>query len=662
MSLQEQDHLIIAAQKKRRIGVFVLSSLVMTALIIYLLWLFVAQGFQIAVIPENVANIAQVSVKQGTGLVLDNKVYLFGSTATLQVSAPKYLTAEVALTKQSPAIVQVQLTPAPVSVVVTSVPSLQDTLWQVNGQTVSQSSSLTWQGQPGSILVEARHPWFEPSKLNLKGEPADIILEEINLIPLKGQLVIQSNPSGAEIKVNGKSVGETPVTFPEYGGEHTIEVALSGYQMIEDLVEINGDTPAPLRNYQLQPEQGQLSIELTPGGGVLLANNQPVAATMRLDANETHEIRYEKAGYKGFKTKVFLKPSEQQTLAITLEPEFGKVRLTANVPAQVESNGTLVGSTPLTLSLQTFRQELRFIKPGFRTVVQSVNPKLNSTVALHAEMLSEFDARRAEGKPLFISGLGIEVKRFTPAAFTMGSPDNEPYRRRNEHRISVDFSRAIWVSKHEITEAQYAAYTGDSANSSDMPVTDVSWLEAAAYCHWLSIQEGLPPFYLFENGQLKGIDKQARGYRLLTEAEWEWLAKVAHRRVPTTFSWGSQESLPKDYGNYADESVAAEGKFTFAKYHDGVEQKASVGSFKADRTGLYDLDGNVSEWVHDRFTLLPPKTGTIQRNYLGMERGTGHVIKGGNYESGRFRDLRVAKRDEGTEPSNTVGFRIARYH
>lgn len=661
------DNEILAARQKRRVGVFTLSVVGGVLLLSYLIWLFLAKGYQIDVAPEDAKVSSSVQLKSGVGFIMGNNVYTFTGNTVVTVSADKYVSQDLVITPDSPAIILITLMPAPVQLNLSVTPAVEAE-WRVNGRLVGSAAAIEDAVSPGEISVNVSHPWFEPYQWQFDAGPAENVVQAISLIPVSGRIDIASEPAGAKVFIFDELMGETPLTIERPGGEYTVNLTLPGYQNTQDVIEIKQKNLHPSRRYLLTPEQGVLQFSLQPEGGLLSVNNAPVTDdSISVDANVRHQLKYEKQGYKSLTQNITLKPGEQRQMAFNLEPEYSRVNLTSSLPAEVLINGKSSGTTPLTLTLQTVQQDIQFVKSGYRTVAKTLTPQAGKTAQIFAQMLSEFDARRKEGRPLFISEQGIEMKKFRPRAYVMGSPDNEPYRRRNEHRISVDFDRQIWVSKHEITEGQFAVFDSapDQANSgqanSDLPVTNITWMQAAAYCHWLSVQEGLEPFYLFENQQLVGINGDARGYRLLTEAEWEWLAKIANRRAPTQYSWGARERIPEQYGNYADATVQAAGKFSFEKYDDGFAEKAPVGSFKTNRTGLFDLDGNVAEWVHDRYTLQPPDTSRTYQNYLGMQRGTTHVVKGGSYETGRFRDLRVARRDEGSEASATVGFRIARY-
>jgi formylglycine-generating enzyme required for sulfatase activity len=332
------------------------------------------------------------------------------------------------------------------------------------------------------------------------------------------------------------------------------------------------------------------------------------------------------------------------------------------VPAALSINGNSTQKSPVSARFLAVKQSVTASAQGFRSASTSFTPQANKTNNVNINLLTEFAARKAEGKPLFINTLGIAMRKFNGDAFTMGSPANETGRRRNEHQVDLDFSRPFWVSEKEITQTQFSAFLGASTGvNSNLPITGISWLEAAQYCNWLSQQEGLPVFYRFNNGRYMGADVSSNGYRLPTEGEWEWLAKKAKRAVSTVYVWGNQEKLRDNQGNFADKSMNTAQLIFFDDYEDGKAGPADVGSFKADRIGLYDLDGNVSEWVHDYYTTSLPDMSKRHLDYLGAARGESWVIKGGNYETGRLRELRAAFREFSSSGKETIGFRIARY-
>lgn len=652
----------VIQQKIKRTRWFILGGvLVFGALLLaYFSWLFLLKGFTVKVLPAEAAISQHFSVKNGVGFFIENRFYLLGSQANIEVSAQKFSPQQVPVKATQDSTLTVTLQPLPAQITIATTPSSAQTQWHIDAQLVAQSAEYAAQWQPGTYQLTAAHPFYKPAMLTLQVAAGDEIQQTLALEPVQGQLVLASRPQGAEVMLDGKAVGKTPLQLSVAGGRYQVQLQLQGYEPVNEDITVSYEQTASSREYFLQPEQARLNVTTAPQDGILLVNGKSAVSPLSLDANKPYTIRYEKAGYIAQSQQVTLAAGAEQSLAFTLQPELGQVHFTANQSAEVYINGKAVGTTPLQLALQTTSQNIEFRKAGYRTVTRTITPSAQQTQRVQAELLTEFAARRQAGQQLFAETLGIQFIAVQPKAFTMGSAANETDRGRNEQQVQVSFSRNIWVSAHEITEAQYAAYRKQGA-ASTLPVTQVSWLDAVSFTNWLSEQEGLTPFYVIQNGQVTAVRADSQGYRLLTEAEWEFIAKHNRRSARTTFVWGNEARLRAKQGNFADASLQGKQTFVFSDYNDGFAGKAPVGSFKAERAGFFDLDGNVREWVHDAYAVNVASTTEVLVDYLGAANGQGHVIKGASYKSGRIKELRASIRAQGNEPADDVGFRIARY-
>jgi formylglycine-generating enzyme required for sulfatase activity len=263
---------------------------------------------------------------------------------------------------------------------------------------------------------------------------------------------------------------------------------------------------------------------------------------------------------------------------------------------------------------------------------------------------------------------GQELKLVPAGDFTMGSPRREAGRRANEAQRPVSLQRRFYVALREVTNAEFRQFRPEHRSGFIMqttldldrqPVVSVSWQDAAAYCNWLSAQEGLAPAYETKGGKLVPATPVTNGYRLPTEAEWEWIARAAggaSRKYP----WGDSLPVPPGAGNFADRSAQALLPLVLTDYDDGYAATAPVGSFAQNPAGFFDLGGNVAEWTHDLYTVQPAASATAV-DPAATGEGSLRVIRGSSWKSSAVTELRLAYRDYGDGRRNDLGFRIARY-
>lgn len=221
----------------------------------------------------------------------------------------------------------------------------------------------------------------------------------------------------------------------------------------------------------------------------------------------------------------------------------------------------------------------------------------------------------------------------------------------------------FWLAEKEVTffefdlfcDATHRPKPDDHAwGRGAFPVVDVSWLDAVEFCNWRSKQDGLTQAYKIKD-TLVHFDSTANGYRLPTEAEWQFAAGNGEKQ--TRFSWGNDSPDPAGGGNVCDET--AKSKFpewkTFAGYSDGFAYTAPTGSFLPNELGLRDMSGNVWEWCWDEFV-----SPAEPKNSKGMQL-VPRVLKGGSW--GSFpSDCQVANRFYALPSTRnfSTGFRLAR--
>jgi formylglycine-generating enzyme required for sulfatase activity len=205
------------------------------------------------------------------------------------------------------------------------------------------------------------------------------------------------------------------------------------------------------------------------------------------------------------------------------------------------------------------------------------------------------------------------------------------------------------------------AFNGQRLSLEDYPVVQVTWEQAALFCNWLSAQESLPPVYVKKGNRLVAAEPIGTGYRLPTEAEWEYCARFIKNQATLKYPWGNQFPPTSPSGNYGDASAKKLLPAVIENYNDGYPATAPPGKFEANDLGLYDLGGNVAEWCHDFYTIYTYNSSVVDVDPTGPPQGDHHVFKGASWKHASMSKLRLAYRDYSNTKRPDLGFRICRY-
>jgi formylglycine-generating enzyme required for sulfatase activity len=243
------------------------------------------------------------------------------------------------------------------------------------------------------------------------------------------------------------------------------------------------------------------------------------------------------------------------------------------------------------------------------------------------------------------NSVAMKLVLIKPGKFLMGSPDTDQDAANDEKpQHLVQITRPFYLGAHEVTQGQYRVVTRAAPSSlkgsDELPMDKVSWNDAITFCNRLSEMESLKPCYEIGGGLLSGGD----GYRLPTEAEWEYACRAGST---TRYCFGDETER---LGEFA--------------WHLGNSERRThpVGQrTRPNAWGLHGMHGNVFEWCWDwydgSYYQEPPGADPP-----GPSRGTERVVRGGGWNSPAAQACRSASRAKvvPTKKLSTLGFRVVR--
>jgi formylglycine-generating enzyme required for sulfatase activity len=425
----------------------------------------------------------------------------------------------------------------------------------------------------------------------------------IRLTAANAKLQVNTIPRAANITVNGRYRGQSPLTLslsPEI--DYEIGMSKAGYGVTSRSVRLKSAASESI-TVDLTARVGTVTVNVTPPDAIVYVdgNDRGSGKTILRLSSAPHRIEVKRQGFRDWSETITPRPGYPQTVTANLRSLEAIAR-----DAVARTEQTAVGQT------------LRRVEPGTFTMGAS---------------RSETGRRANEViRPVTIS---------SPFMIGIHEVTNKQF--------------AEFRQNHDSGADVHAALAADNN-----PVANVTWSDAVEYCNWLSKKEGRTPAYKQEFGLWVPVYPFTDGYRLPTEAEWVWAIRYAEQPLPRKFAWGKNWPPPKGSGNFADSNARLLAPSIIPKYDDGYASTAPVGSFAANPIGIFDGAGNVAEWVNDWYTVPTPGITEPEVDPVGPERGTSRVIRGSSWRHAGITEMRLSYRDYGSEPRVDLGFRIAR--
>ena len=428
-------------------------------------------------------------------------------------------------------------------------------------------------------------------------------LPMVRLLPADAKLLVNTIPRGANVTVNGRYRGQSPLALsliPDI--DYQIGMSKAGYGLTSRSLRLQSAASESI-TVDLSARVGTVTLDVSPADAIVYVDGRArgTGKTVVRLSSAPHEIEVKRQGFRDWSATVTPRPGYPQTLSVRLR-SFESI---AN-DAVVRTTKSVAGQTMRRVESGTF----------FMGASRAENGRRANEVIRPVTITS----------PFLISVNEVTNKEF--AEF------------RKNHDSGADVHASLAADNN--------------------PVANVTWSDVVQYCNWLSKKEGLTPVYKKEFDHWVPIYPLADGYRLPTEAEWVWAIRYAELSAPSKYPWGKSWPPKKESGNFADETSRGLVPSIIPNFNDGYASTAPVASFKANRIGVFDGGGNVAEWVNDWYTVPTPGIKEPIIDPMGPQNGVSRVIRGSSWKHAGFTEMRLSYRDYGVDARTDLGFRIAR--
>ncbi len=476
--------------------------------------------------------------------------------------------------------------------------------------------------------ITLKHPLTQPDTFSIDLEAGAIKKEVRELTYEKGDLILTSTPVGAKIFIDNKYTGKiTPSTLKLLAGKHTVKLRLDDYASYgnsEHLINVKPKTANPL-DIKLSPLYS-ININVNPAAQISIKHiDKDYFSHMRLPEGE-YTIEARKKGYETLIKTVFLDNNKSFNFNLSLK------KTALNISTYPENSHVVIdgqGQYKPGMKLNAGKYTISVQAKGFWD--KSFRLKLNEDKNIHIALDSKFAPKMLHTKK---------------GSFYMGG-NGEFNRPIHSRKIN-----SFYVSKTEITHQQWQQCVLDKACRSltnnkidpNMPAMSMSWHEAKSFINWLNS---------------KGDAK----YRLLSEAEWEYIAhnqgeKIGLSKVCQYENFQAKAKKEKDRSVY---KIYVEEEKYDCPYPSG--KPLITASLNPNQFGVYDILGNVQEWVEDCWHADYRFTKNDSAPWLDEAYGdcSLRVVRGGSYQTVYEKGVGQKRSFSDADRINpNIGFRIAR--
>ena len=664
----DTDPLDLRRIQRERRGRVTIAIVVVALLVCVPLLLFRTTVFKLEISPERASDSVRISTQDGMALSLGKRILLFGESTQMRAESVGFHPYESKLDRATKErVIPILMDPLPGKVTI-QVQASSAVSVAIQDSEVSGTSPLETELNRGVYVASVTGDQIVPLHHEFRVEGYGEV-QEIQLVTEEStsSMTVQVEPNTATIEIDGSSIGQGNYNGRIGVGTHEISFVAENYLPHYMELSVGLNEQIDLGVVKLSPQSARLDVTSTPSNASILMDGTFAGSTpsrVSVVANKPVEIKVRKPNYVTQTATVELKPGEESARSFKLDPVEIRAEVKATPEATVWVNGENKGSTPSQLVVNV-GDIVKVTREGFApqsVEIEAAGPEKRS---LDFKLIDEFQFKYNQSPELLVVNDTIALRKVPPLQVNVRMPAGVLSNSEANTR-EFELTRAFYLGTHEIRRSEYAKFDASlkvEATTENLPVSEVSWTEAARFCNWLSAQQNLEPVYVFQSNGDVTVKSSALGFRLPTEAEWEAAAQFDLRSnsVIGLYPWGNSEAPRTGTGNYSGRE-SRQAMHPFLNEHlDNHAEVAPVGSYRQNANGFHDLGGNVAEWVQDFYESKTQGLNQKLKDPLGPQTGLDRMVKGADFRTHDLNDMYINSRKVVGLKDETVGFRVAKW-